>query len=67
MTEELTSLVGIKNNNKATKQQSNKAQDKQTTIFIDGDLYERLMLDKARGAGSLKKQINDAIRRDKGL
>ena len=67
MTEELTSLVGIKNNNKATKQQSNEAQDKQTTIFIDSDLYERLMLDKARGAGSLKKQINDAIRRDKGL
>ena len=36
---------------------------RQMTVFIDGDLYEALLIGKARGKGSLKKQINEALRR----
>lgn len=36
---------------------------KQTTIWIDGDLYEALMIGKARGKGSIKDQVNTAVRR----
>ena len=43
------------------------AKPKQTTIWIDGDLYEAMMLAKARGKGSLKKQVNGALRQVLGV
>jgi len=36
---------------------------KQTTLFIDADLYEALVVRKARGKGSIKDQVNESLRR----
>ena len=41
---------------------SQPAAPKLTTLHIDGDLHEALQLRKAKGKGSLKDQINAAIR-----
>jgi hypothetical protein len=35
---------------------------KQTTVWIDGDVYEAMVLARARGGGTLKDQINEALR-----
>lgn len=35
---------------------------KQTTVWIDGDVYEAMVLARARGGGTLKDQINESLR-----
>lgn len=45
-----------------TKKQKNDKPPKQTTLFLDADVYEGLMIGKAKGHGSLKDQLNEAAR-----
>ena len=35
---------------------------KQMTVWIDRDVYQAMVLEKAKGGGSLKEQINRALR-----
>jgi hypothetical protein len=52
-------------NNKTTRRcdvQMRNSSPKQTTVWIDGDVYEAMVLARARGGGTLKDQINQALR-----
>lgn len=40
---------------------------KQMTVWIDGDVYQAMLIAKAKGSGSLKNQINEALRRKLGV
>lgn len=69
MSQKPTGLTGIKQKDETPNRQKDKAipRAKQMTVWIDSDLYRAMMIAKAKGGGSLKEQINGAIRQKLGV